>query len=597
MGGGKETPRQKLIGLMYLVLMALLAMNVSKSILNAFITINEKFERSAELTSGTTEGLMEKIEGQLITLKSTKGSKEDLEKLENIKKTAEEIRTLAKGTSNFFVSEAGGMINESDPTMPVPFYTTDDDGYFKLMKMDTLSAKDDYDTPSHIYLKEGTFEPTEKGIDIETRLFGFRDSLLRIAAKYEEEVGGKKKKYFIKPENIIRPESAHHGMEEYEKSVEEVLKDAHEDDRPRLKRIIDLLTVPKEVENHHAEKPYPWVAFQFDHAVIVAAATIFTSLKNDVKMAESIALECVSGRASVPTFKFNKIDPLAFSTTSYINQGDSLGLKVMIAAYDSLEKMELHYWIDDTTKAEGTMQKFKGDAGDELSLSGGVGEHTVVGSIAVKEKGTKKWKPWKFNYSVGAPNGAVANAEMNVLYRGWDNKIEVSASGYDPSTVNVSASSGVKISKGKNGYIARVSGSAKKATLSITAKDKEGKSVKITDKQFRIFPLPTPKPYFGGQTFDKGTMKKAKAANSSIVKALIGDSPLDVSYTVKSFKISGVKNGKSFDMTSKSNKLSGQMKAYVKGLGKGSKLIITDIVAQGPGGKPKKIGSLVFKMI
>ena len=30
MGGGKETPRQKMVGLMYLVLMALLAMNVSK---------------------------------------------------------------------------------------------------------------------------------------------------------------------------------------------------------------------------------------------------------------------------------------------------------------------------------------------------------------------------------------------------------------------------------------------------------------------------------------------------------------------------------------------------------------------------------------
>ena len=27
MGGGKETPRQKMVGLMYLVLMALLAMN------------------------------------------------------------------------------------------------------------------------------------------------------------------------------------------------------------------------------------------------------------------------------------------------------------------------------------------------------------------------------------------------------------------------------------------------------------------------------------------------------------------------------------------------------------------------------------------
>ncbi len=48
MGGGKETPRQKMIGLMYLVLMALLAMNVSKEIINAFVTLNNKLESSIE---------------------------------------------------------------------------------------------------------------------------------------------------------------------------------------------------------------------------------------------------------------------------------------------------------------------------------------------------------------------------------------------------------------------------------------------------------------------------------------------------------------------------------------------------------------------
>jgi hypothetical protein len=38
MAGGKETPRQKMIGMMYLVLTALLAMNVSKEVVNAFVT-------------------------------------------------------------------------------------------------------------------------------------------------------------------------------------------------------------------------------------------------------------------------------------------------------------------------------------------------------------------------------------------------------------------------------------------------------------------------------------------------------------------------------------------------------------------------------
>ena len=40
MGHGKETPRQKMIGMMYLVLTALLALNVSAEVLNAFILVD-----------------------------------------------------------------------------------------------------------------------------------------------------------------------------------------------------------------------------------------------------------------------------------------------------------------------------------------------------------------------------------------------------------------------------------------------------------------------------------------------------------------------------------------------------------------------------
>ncbi|MBL7944309.1 MAG: gliding motility protein GldM, partial [Flavobacteriales bacterium] len=46
MAGGKETPRQKMIGMMYLVLTALLALNVSKEILDAFIAIDKGLHKT-----------------------------------------------------------------------------------------------------------------------------------------------------------------------------------------------------------------------------------------------------------------------------------------------------------------------------------------------------------------------------------------------------------------------------------------------------------------------------------------------------------------------------------------------------------------------
>jgi gliding motility-associated protein GldM len=46
MAGGKETPRQKMIGIMYLVLMAMLALNVSNTVLDAFKTVRDGLEKS-----------------------------------------------------------------------------------------------------------------------------------------------------------------------------------------------------------------------------------------------------------------------------------------------------------------------------------------------------------------------------------------------------------------------------------------------------------------------------------------------------------------------------------------------------------------------
>ena len=48
MAGKKETPRQKMIGMMYLVLMAMLALNVSKEVLDAFVLVDEGLVKTTE---------------------------------------------------------------------------------------------------------------------------------------------------------------------------------------------------------------------------------------------------------------------------------------------------------------------------------------------------------------------------------------------------------------------------------------------------------------------------------------------------------------------------------------------------------------------
>jgi len=64
MAGYKETPRQKMIGMMYLVLTALLALNVSKQILDAFVVVNESMETTNINFSKKLENTYSKFEAQ-----------------------------------------------------------------------------------------------------------------------------------------------------------------------------------------------------------------------------------------------------------------------------------------------------------------------------------------------------------------------------------------------------------------------------------------------------------------------------------------------------------------------------------------------------
>ncbi|WP_428223415.1 gliding motility protein GldM [Flavobacterium sp.] len=58
MAGGKLTPRQKMINLMYLVFIAMLAMNMGKEVLSAFGLMNEKFEGANDSSKATNEQML-----------------------------------------------------------------------------------------------------------------------------------------------------------------------------------------------------------------------------------------------------------------------------------------------------------------------------------------------------------------------------------------------------------------------------------------------------------------------------------------------------------------------------------------------------------
>jgi len=86
MAGGKETPRQKMIGMMYLVLTALLALNVSSAILEKFAIVNTTLEDLVSEDKDKSEAKLAAIE------KSTSNEPKVLDAIERAKK----VRAITK---------------------------------------------------------------------------------------------------------------------------------------------------------------------------------------------------------------------------------------------------------------------------------------------------------------------------------------------------------------------------------------------------------------------------------------------------------------------------------------------------------------------
>ena len=88
MSGGVETPRQKMIGMMYLVLTALLALNVSSAVLEKFAILNTTLTDLIHATDATNEKKLGSI---------TASTSKDPKVLEAVEK-AKEVRELSKRT-------------------------------------------------------------------------------------------------------------------------------------------------------------------------------------------------------------------------------------------------------------------------------------------------------------------------------------------------------------------------------------------------------------------------------------------------------------------------------------------------------------------
>ena len=130
MAGGKITPRQKMINLMYLVFIAMLALNMSKEVLSAFGLMNEKFESSNTASVVNNKKLLMTID--------QKGS-ENAGMFGPAKNAADKIATISKNFYDFvegLKADATKGVEVDKETGKLPYEAMDkgphiDESWFK----------------------------------------------------------------------------------------------------------------------------------------------------------------------------------------------------------------------------------------------------------------------------------------------------------------------------------------------------------------------------------------------------------------------------------------------------------------------------------
>src|ERR671938_475424 len=97
-----KEPRQKMINLMYLVLTALLALNVSSEILNAFKTVDQSLRKANEIIEDKNKGLFTSFDRKLEDPKSH-------DRAAIWKPRAETAKNLADGMFNYLENLKVGL--------------------------------------------------------------------------------------------------------------------------------------------------------------------------------------------------------------------------------------------------------------------------------------------------------------------------------------------------------------------------------------------------------------------------------------------------------------------------------------------------------
>jgi gliding motility-associated protein GldM len=533
MGHGKETPRQKMIGMMYLVLTALLALNVQKEVLNAFVIVDKGISKMNENYAINNKEIYNAFDQALIE-KPAKAKKwhaialKVKQKADDTYGSIQEMKLKILKTANEELAVKDGVITP-----------------------ELINGKENTDKPAQVMIVEGN------GKKLKAMIEDFRKyALEQIDPKAEGLIKALKTGL-----NTDDPEAVDGKLESWESE--------HFEHLPLMGVITIMTGLQSNIRNAESD------ILRYMYTMIDKGTFKFTSLEATI----------ISNSNYI--FLGNEYQAKVFLAAFDTSQNPS----IFLGPCDSVRGEDGYvYSLKKGYKYDSI--PIKKGKGIYTARGSAIGDKSWSGVIKLKAPGGGEdiIKPFKASYRVEAPMLVVSPTKMNVFYLGVDNPVEVSVPGVGADKVFPTITNGNIVKDGK-GWIVRPAKSGEAQIIVKAEIDKVKKDMGMKPFRVKIVPDPVAKV---GTIKGFGSIEKSMLLAQGGVMAEMENFDFDLKFTIKEFKVSVNVGGFANEKVSKSKEFTKEQYALIKNANKGQKVYIEEIKAIGPDGSVRPLGSIAI---
>jgi gliding motility-associated protein GldM len=352
---------------------------------------------------------------------------------------------------------------------------------------------------------------------------------------------------------------------------------------------------------------HPWESMNFEHLPLLAVVTNITQMQNSIRNAEGDVISYFYSSLDASSFKFNKLSPIVIPNSNYVMSGSDYSAQIFLAAFDTTAPPTVEIGSVKKSKGQDGTITYSVDNGKVVKVdtatnmatytvrTSATGEKKYEGLIKIKSPSSDDTLvyPFESEYIVAQPSLVISPTKMNVFYVGVENPVDISVPGIPSNNILPSISGGTITKSAKGGYVVKVRapGSVK---VSVAAKI-DGKTKPMGAMDFRAKKVPDPVAKVAGQKGGNIAASLLKAAKR--VDAVMENFDFDLNFAITEFTVSTkTSDGYTIDKKSNSEKITSEQKALLGNVKKGQKIYFEEVKAKGPDGSVRELGTVMFKV-